>query len=160
MSRARLPGIKERMQAVLIDVVLIFATMFAATKVFEQIGNVGENPRMWLFIFLFVIYDPLFTSAFGGTLGHRAMGLRVRREDNLDKNINIFLAFFRFGLKGLLGWISLLVIGMNDKGKAIHDYIAMSVVIYKDEPNPFGEVEQNKEDKIKEFKDDEIIDAS
>ncbi|MCB9336155.1 MAG: RDD family protein [Flavobacteriales bacterium] len=79
-----------------------------------------------------MIYDPLFTSLFGGTIGHMANGLTVRRVKNETKKIALPLAFVRFIIKALLGWISLLTMSSNKKNQALHDLAIDSVVIYKE----------------------------
>ena len=47
----------------------------------------------------------------------------------MTKNISFPFALVRYLLKMFLGWISLLTITANDKKKAIHDFVAKSVVI-------------------------------
>ncbi|UKN02997.1 RDD family protein [Paracrocinitomix mangrovi] len=124
------PSLLERAQALILDAVLIVAAMFLISYLFSQFRDVPDSARMYAFIFLFVVYDPLFTS-FGGTLGHRAMGLRVKKEKDPTKNINILTATIRFAIKASLGTISLLTIASDSNGKAIHDFAVNSVVIYK-----------------------------
>lgn len=68
---------------------------------------------------------------FGGTLGHKIVGLKVKRESNSDKNINIIAAIFRFLMKALLGWISLVTVTSDDKKRAMHDSATGSIVLYK-----------------------------
>jgi uncharacterized RDD family membrane protein YckC len=43
--------------------------------------------RIAAFLFVFVFYDPIFTSLFGGTLGHIMFGIRVKGEDD-ESNIS------------------------------------------------------------------------
>ena len=70
------------------------------------------------------------TSIFGCTFGHLLLGIRVRKE--IDETQNVFFPFavFRYILKVLLGWISLLTVSGNPKRKAIHDYLVGSVVVF------------------------------
>jgi uncharacterized RDD family membrane protein YckC len=58
------------------------------------------------------------------------LGIRVKRESNEMKNILFTLAILRFVVKASLGLISLLTISGNNNGKAIHDYLVGSVVVY------------------------------
>lgn len=104
--------------------------MIIVTYVFALFEDVPDNARIAAFVFIFFLYDPIFTSSFGGTLGHMMFGIRVKREKNQVRNILFPLALIRFFLKALLGWISLLTVSGNEKRKAIHDYVAGSVVIF------------------------------
>jgi uncharacterized RDD family membrane protein YckC len=123
-------GVGDRVKAVITDSVVMIGLIIGLTYFFDSFDNVPESAKMIAFAFVFFLYDPLFTTFFGGTLGHLGNGIRVRRESNTDEKILIHSAFIRFVVKGLLGWISLLVISKSEKKKAIHDSIAGSVVVY------------------------------
>jgi uncharacterized RDD family membrane protein YckC len=131
MAKQGIPGVMERLQAVVLDGICIFFMMYLASGIFDRIGDVPDIAKIWVFVFVFFLYDPLFTSILGGTLGHRAMKLRVRRASNRSKNVFVLLAFVRFAIKAFLGWISLLFVSANSEGKALHDLAVGSVVIYK-----------------------------
>ncbi len=124
-------GVLDRVKAVTADSLIIVLFLIIFTYLFESIGNVTDNARKMALIFIFILYDPIFVSLFGGTIGHMAIGLRVKREKNPERNIIFPLALVRFIVKALLGWVSLLSISGNEKKKAIHDIIVESIVIYK-----------------------------
>ncbi len=124
------PELSDRIKAMALDWVVLFGFMLIATFVFSLFETVSDKVRMAAFLFVFVFYDPLFTSFFGGTIGHRMIGLRVKRESDEQKNILLPLALIRYLGKILFGWISLLSVTFNIKKKAIHDYLIGSVVIY------------------------------
>ncbi len=128
----QLPDLKDRIQALFIDMLISFVFAFIAVKVFEQIGEVSSDLRMWTFIAIFVLYDPLLTSFFGGTIGHRSLNLRVRRANDTSKNVMIPLAILRYVIKAFLGIVSLITVSTNSQGKAIHDLLSGSIVIYKE----------------------------
>ncbi len=73
--------------------------MFIASYVFSLFENVPDYARIIVFVFIFLLYDPLFTSIFGGTIGHMIIGIRVKRESNIQKNILFPLAILRFIMK-------------------------------------------------------------
>lgn len=125
------PGVSDRVKAAFMDSFVMVAIMLMFTYIFSIFDNVPDLVRMIAFIFTFGLYDPLFTSLFGGTIGHMLLGIRVKRENNQRKNILFPLAIIRYVAKVLLGWISLLTVGSNGKSKAIHDLIAGSLVVYK-----------------------------
>jgi len=68
---------------------------------------------------------------FGGTVGHKIVGLKVKRESDSDKNLNVIAAILRVLMKALLGWISLLTVTSDDKKRAMHDSATGSIVLYK-----------------------------
>jgi uncharacterized RDD family membrane protein YckC len=103
--------------------------MFILACVFSNFENRADNARIIAFLFVFGLYDPLFTSAFGGIIGAMVLGIRIKKENNHKRNIVFPLAIIRFLTKASLGWISLLTVSGNEKRKAIHDYIAGSVVV-------------------------------
>ncbi len=125
------PGVSDRVKAAVVDSFIIVGFMFIASYSFSFFGNVGENIRIITFIFIFGLYDPIFTSAFGSTLGHMSMNLIIRKENNYEKKINLPQAIIRFIVKFLLGIISLFTVGNSKKHLAIHDLITGSVVLYK-----------------------------
>ena len=139
MTAQNYPGVFDRVKAVMADSVVLIIFRVIITYVFASFDNVPEVARIIAFVFIFVLYDPIFTSSFGGTIGHMTFGIRVKRENNQDRNILFPLALVRFIVKALLGWVSLLTISGNEKRKAIHDMLVGSVVVYNDQPKPVTE---------------------
>jgi uncharacterized RDD family membrane protein YckC len=125
------PGVADRVKAILADSMVLIIFLFIVTYTFSAFKHVPDSARIIAFIFIFFLYDPIFTSVFGGTIGHFVIGIRVKRDKNPMKNILFPLAIIRFFVKLLLGWISLLTVSGNRKRKAIHDYLVGSVVLYK-----------------------------
>jgi uncharacterized RDD family membrane protein YckC len=130
MTEDNYPGVFDRIKAIITDGVLIIIFMFVASYIFSLFKTVPDYARIIAFVFIFLLYDPLFTSIFGGTIGHMIIGLRIKRESDEQKNILFPLAIVRYIVKVSLGWISLLTISANAKRKAIHDYLVGSVVVY------------------------------
>ena len=124
-------GVSDRVKALFADLVVLGIFMFIIAKVFSSMENVPDSARIIAFIFVFFLYDPIFTSLFGGTIGHFMNGIRVKRENNQNKNVLFPLAIIRFAAKSFLGILSLVTISNNEKSKAIHDMLVGSVVIYK-----------------------------
>jgi uncharacterized RDD family membrane protein YckC len=122
------PLLIERIQSTLIDTVLIISLMFLFSNILDKFENAPDWIRMMLFLGIWVIYEPLCTSA-GFTLGNYIKGIRVRNANNSEKKINLFRALLRYIIKILLGWISFLTISSNPKRQAIHDLAAGSVMI-------------------------------
>ena len=123
----------DRVKAAVIDSLFIMASIYVITSIFSQFENIPVYVKIIVSAFVFVLYDPIFTSCWGATIGHSQSGIALRSEDNLDENITFPIAIIRFIVKVFLGWISLLTITGNEKKKAIHDYVAKSVVIIVDQ---------------------------
>lgn len=119
----------KRVKATLIDFIVIMVLGLLVSEVFSRINDLPDYARIIAFCFVFFLYDPIFVSLFGYTIGQFLLGLRVRRNNNESFKILFPIAFIRFILKVVLGWISLLTITGNNKKMAIHDMVANSVVI-------------------------------
>jgi len=118
-----------RVKAIVLDSVVLMILGVIIALTLNQFDNVPNTLRAALFVFVFCLYDPLFTSLFGGTLGHLTNGLRVRKDKNTNERIGFLPALVRFIIKVALGWISLLTVTGNEKNKSIHDSVVGSVVI-------------------------------
>ncbi|XWN38173.1 MAG: RDD family protein [Balneola sp.] len=125
------PYLIERFKAFFLD--LCFQVFLMGT--FAYLFSLFENPlpqiRLFTLLSIFFLYDPIFVSFFGGTIGHYILGLRVKQNQSEHKNINFILAFGRYIAKLLLGWFSLLTVSASQKKRALHDMISGSVVINK-----------------------------
>lgn len=130
MENQSYPGVFLRVKAVVIDSVILILLMVGAVDLFDSISNVPDFVRITAFVF-FLLYDPLFTSIFGGTIGHFLFGIRVKRANNPQKNILFPLAVVRYFIKTFLGWLSLITVSGNKKAKAIHNMAVTLVVVYK-----------------------------
>lgn len=119
----------NRVKAAIVDFLVIMVFLLAVSTILSKFENVPDFVRIILFILIFLLYDPLFTSIVGATIGHLVIGLRVRRSKDEGRKIIFPIAVVRFLLKAFLGWISLLAISVNKKKKAIHDLVAGSVVL-------------------------------
>lgn len=123
------PGVSRRIKALFTDTVMMVLFMLLFTALFSQFEKVPDEARIMAIVFIFLLYDPLFTTFTGATLGHRLFGLRVRSAGDYTKNVIFPLALIRFLVKAALGWISLLTVHNNPQRKAIHDMLVGSVVV-------------------------------
>ena len=129
MDEMKYATLLNRVKAAIVDFLVLLGLGLVVSTILSKFVNVPDFVRVILFILIFILYDPIFTSTIGATLGHLFLGLRVRRSNNEDKRIIFPIAIVRFILKALLGWISLLTIAVIKKKKAIHDLVAGSVVL-------------------------------
>lgn len=124
------PDIADRVKAQVADGAMIVLFLFGITLLFSAFDNVPDEARMVSSIFIFVLYNPLMITFFGGTIGHKMIDLKVVRKPNPDQYPNIFKSILRFLIKGTLGIISLLTIFTDNKNKAIHDILSGTIVLY------------------------------
>ena len=129
MDEIKYGSLINRIKAIIIDGLVLVGFGIIATTILSEFENVDDSVRLIIFVFIFLLYDPIFVSIFGATIGHLIIGLKVRRENNLARKIIFPLALVRFTMKVLLGWISLLTVPSNEKSKAIHDSVVRSVVL-------------------------------
>ncbi|TNE79757.1 MAG: RDD family protein [Bacteroidetes bacterium] len=125
------PGIAYRAKAASIDGILLIVFLALLNSIISSFNRVPDGFKIAGFLFVFVFYDPLFTCFTGGTIGHKLMGIRVKKLNNEESNINFFVAVIRFLIKAFLGWISLLSVNMNPKKQALHDQFVRSIVLFK-----------------------------
>lgn len=121
--------LQYRIKAAVIDGVIMIAFMYGISELFGLFEQVHNVARAVAAIFIFLLYDPLFTSIYGGTIGHSFSKIEVKREEDTTKNISFPSAIARFLCKVLLGWISLVTVTGNEKKQAIHDLLVKSVVL-------------------------------
>lgn len=107
------PFMLERIQSILIDSVLIVACMIIFSDILSGFKNVPDWLRAILLISLF-LYEPIATT-FGGTIGNNIKGIRVRKDSDDTKQINIFQALIRYLFKLLFGWLSFITIFSSSK---------------------------------------------
>ena len=118
-----------RVKTLFIDSIVIALFGVLTSMLLRDFKDIPDYYRAIPFVFIFLFYDPIFTSIFGGTLGHLTMGLRVRKAKDQSKRIILPLALLRFIVKVCLGWISLLTVTGNAKKQSIHDALVGSVVV-------------------------------
>ena len=108
------PLLTERVQSTFIDTIFIIIMMFVFSTILDRYENVPDWLRIFLFIGLWLIYEPICTTL-GCTLGNYIKNIRVRKHSDITKRINIFQALVRYILKVALGWISFLTIHNNTR---------------------------------------------
>ena len=125
------PSLTERIKSTFIDFILILF-LFSITGIFlDNFDEVPDWLRATLLLSLFYVYEPV-AQTFGCTLGNYIMGIRVRKQNDHARRINIAQAYVRLIFKTLLSWFSFFTINKNPRRRAIHDLISGTVMIYAD----------------------------
>jgi uncharacterized RDD family membrane protein YckC len=126
------PSILRRYFSTVIDAVIIVLGFISISYVFDHLNTTDKAAptiRLLLIVFIFFIYEPLFTSKFC-TLGQKITGIRIRRiVENQYVKIPIISAYFRLLVKLFLGVLSIFSIPFTKGKRAIHDFAANSIVI-------------------------------
>jgi uncharacterized RDD family membrane protein YckC len=130
-AQRQYPSLSDRVQSTFIDSILIVLLMLLFSSVLDRFENAPDWIRIALFVGLWGVYEPLCTT-FGCTVGNYIKNIRVRSQKDRGKHINFFQAFARYIVKLALGWISFLTIHSNHEKRAIHDFVAQSVMVKKE----------------------------
>lgn len=125
------PSLVKRIQSLFIDLLLILIVFTTSSLLISSISEIAISVKAGIFIFCMCLYEPMLVAFAGGTLGHKAMGIKIKSYNNPAKNISIFSAIGRVLIKASLGWISFITVTFNSEKRAIHDMMSGSVVLPK-----------------------------
>ena len=127
---ANFPG---RLNALTLDsaVLIGFSILVFFLTSLVQAWSAGRISLVVMWWASLLIYEPLFVWRFGGTVGHRAMNLRVV-DNTTGGNVSPGKALGRFMFKALLGFFSFLTMGITRRHQAIHDILTNSSVRIRD----------------------------
>ena len=134
MNAIAYPRLLRRVQAVLIDSVLVPVALFGAVILGSTLGVSHPFAKVLFLLGPVIILEPGLVAFTGGTVGHHCLGIRVTKMDGAS-NINLLAATLRFLIKMFLGWASFIFVLTTMKHQALHDLAARSQVIHK---NPSG----------------------
>lgn len=126
---SQLPSLLARIKAVVIDLILLLIVFSATSVVTDMFGDVPTFVRGTIAVVMLVLYDPLLTAFTGGTIGHKLIGIRVKKYAALHENISFVNAVVRFTVKSGLGWLSFLTVTSSKDKRAIHDSLSGSIVL-------------------------------
>ena len=121
----------DRIKSTTIDTLLLIASFYLLSDILNSTDNSSENLRIILFTCI-LMYEPIFVSI-NATFGNYRNSIRIRKNNDTTKKLNFFQSLLRYFLKISLGWISLIFILMNQKGRALHDIVSGSVMIKVEE---------------------------
>ena len=125
------PSLVTRIQGAFVDVIVLLVIFYSTAELISIAGGAPDWLRGGVLFSSLYLYEPFLISSFGGTLGHLAMGLRVKSTRDPEKKLFILNALVRILFKVLLGWLSFLTVTRNKRRRAIHDIFSGSVVMYK-----------------------------
>jgi uncharacterized RDD family membrane protein YckC len=121
----------RRIQAVMLDALLLIAVFLAASSLAASVpGATGRWINIATLLVL-VLYEPVLVWRWGGTLGHRALNLRVVHDGDGGR-LPFTYAFARSLLKAVFGIFSFLVMMVTARHQALHDLVAHATVQVRD----------------------------
>ncbi|KXX72189.1 RDD family protein [Flammeovirga sp. SJP92] len=135
------PYLSSRIKASAIDGLVMGAVLILILQLFSN----GEN-GLEIFIFFSIItlvYEPILLTLYSATIGQRLMGIIVRNNADFTKRVNLFRAVLRAVTKYTLGWLSFFTINLNNRHRAIHDFVGDSIVL-----NLKSEEEEKQSEKV------------
>ncbi len=135
-SKLRYPRIYRRIQAAIIDSIIITVVFFIAASSVTSLAMHGVLKAAIVVAPIFIL-EPGLVATMGGTIGHQLLGLRIQNRET-GANLNILFAVIRFIVKSILGLPSFIFVLVTKRHQAIHDMVSSSVVVIK---NPTGEHE-------------------
>ena len=123
----------SRLNAISIDGVVLVAltVLFITSAALVQrltAARVILDIAWWVTLLL---YEPLFVWRFGGTIGHRAMNLRVV-DNRTGEKVSLFKALGRYLVKVVFGMFSFFTMSFTRRHQALHDLITNSSVRIRD----------------------------
>ena len=123
----------RRLNAISVDtvvLVLFSVLIFTLASYLERVDVVRITLVIaWWAVLL--LYEPVLVWRWGGTVGHRAMNLRVV-DNRSEGNVSLLKALARFVIKGLLGIFSFLTMNFSRRHQAVHDIVTQSSVRIRD----------------------------
>ena len=122
------PSLALRVVSTIIDNVAVAAICIASSYVLSTNDPGLIRIRTIAWISTYFLLEPILTSK-ATTLGQAMFGIRVIDENTLTR-LPFYRAFIRFVIKLFGGTISLAVVPLSKKRKAIHDMVVGSVVVF------------------------------
>ena len=141
------PRLIRRIQAVLIDGVIIPVIAIAALMSVSKMGLDGKYVAATVILSIFLL-EPFLVTTTGGTIGHHLIGIKVVNSKTMSA-LGIIRATLRFVTKTVLGLFSLVVILTTRRHQAVHDYLSGSIVVIK-KPGTLPAHEVLKEREVEE----------
>jgi uncharacterized RDD family membrane protein YckC len=115
-----------------VDWIIAMAVIFGAVLVAITVKSDNFSRALGILVLIaLLLYEPVLVSFTGGTLGHYFANLRVV-DDRYDGNVSFPKAVARVVIKGVLGWLSFIVITATRRSQALHDLWTRSTVQIRD----------------------------
>ncbi|RDC64893.1 RDD family protein [Adhaeribacter pallidiroseus] len=122
------PSIRRRLLSYSVDLFIVICVFMLVGVIIDLAGTAPDWLRGFILLFMLFLYEPVFVSIFGGTLGYQLFRMRVVNEKTYE-NLPFLLAVWRFVVKLFFGWLSFLTATFNPRRRAIHDLFAGALMV-------------------------------
>lgn len=129
-AEAAYPRLIRRFKGAAVDGVVVPIAAIGSLVLIDSLGVESAEIKIACAVLTILLLEPFAVAFTGGTVGHHAFGMRVRRK-SADQRLNVFAALLRFVTKTLFGLPSFFVALITRNRQALHDVAAGSVVVYK-----------------------------
>ncbi len=143
----RYPTLLRRVEAVLLDAMVIVAMFFLAMNLLSQL-DIHGGYKAAAVVLAFLVLEPGLVSFTGSSIGHHLRGLRVQ-DARTGENIGVLRAVLRVVAKSFLGWFSVVFMLVTKRHQTIHDMMVKSVVVFKN-PDVIADGHALKEREVEE----------
>ena len=126
-------AINLRARAFLFDTALVcggIIVLLILSAFLDEVPGFGRFFVIAMFA-LIVLYEPIFVSARGATIGHRWANIQIVR-DATGRAPSFPIAFVRFLVKAFLGFPSFLAMAFTRRRQSIHDVVSGTTVRLRD----------------------------
>lgn len=140
----------RRVLATSLDSIIIISFMLLVGTFVQSVSDEVNVIKIILFFAPVFLYNPVMISAFGNTIFQKILKIKVVTEEG--QYCKFHIAFLRWIMEVLLGWLSLIYFVFNDKHQTLHDKIAGTFVYYVKEKTElddnYSELENSKPEYI------------
>lgn len=134
-------GFWWRVLAWFIDSILLGIVFFVLLRLFLKgidygNGNIVWTEGQWVIPVIYVVgilYVPVTWAALGETLGHRALGMEIRRVDDGQRAGigQVIVRYLGYIISSIIIGIGFLIAAFDPRKQGLHDKIANTVVVRK-----------------------------
>jgi hypothetical protein len=126
----RFPRFARRIRALWIDTVVFVLIYLAWILGLDWLYQFPPPVRIAALLVPVLLLEPALVAWSGGTLGHHAVGIRVR-DARADRRIGLARACGRAAFKATFGWASLMFALVGHRHQAAHDLLTRSLLVLK-----------------------------
>lgn len=131
-SGVKYAGFWIRFVAVMVDGLILIIPSIIIGIIFQLIG--GQALARFATIITTWVYAIVLVNAYGATLGKKLVGITIKSDDLQKLSIGRIILRETVGklVSGIIIFIGYIIAAFTGKKQALHDYMAHSVVVYKD----------------------------
>lgn len=126
------PVLFLRIKAMMIDSVAYTVLLFVMVLLAIDLEIDNSIIQTSFILAPVMLFEPISVWITGGSIGHHLAGIRVINK-NTGENLFVLNGIVRFVAKFLLGVLSLISMLVTKRHQTIHDFVSMSVVVFKNE---------------------------